>query len=236
MPKEFGANAQNWGVVQDNRGVMYFANSDGLLEFDGVTWRVLEFAENSFIRSLAIGADSNIYIGGKGEIGYFLPANEMQKNSGLKNPFSRKYISLTKYLQPKDQDFTDVWETCISSQSVFFQTKKHLFRYTPSQTANRDSLCHNCMYVWTTDERFGGLAIVNNDIYTANASNGLMEIKGDSIVPLPDGKKIGNGFSFIVPYNDTAGSKKILIGTEDQQLYIYDGKACTLLSGEWLTL
>ncbi len=234
LPKEYGANAQNWGAAQDNRGVMYFANNDGLLEYDGVTWRVLEFAEINFIRSLAIGADSNIYIGGKGEIGYFLPVNEIQKKSGLKSPFSRKYKSLTKYLQPKDRDFTDVWKTCVSSQYIFFQTTKRLLRYTLPQNSNgnHDSLCNNCMHVFTTDERFGGLAIVNNHIYTAMPHKGLTEIKGDSIVSLPGGEKIDKGFSFIVPYNDTPGSKKILICTNDKQLYIYDGKTCHVLSGE----
>jgi signal transduction histidine kinase/streptogramin lyase len=234
LPKEYGANAQNWDAAQDNRGVMYFGNSDGLLEFDGVKWRMLKFAENSFTRSLAIGADSNIYMGGKGEIGYFLPANKMLKNNGSKNPFSRKYISLTKYLPPKDQDFKDVWTTCISSQYVFFQTKKRLFRYTASRTgnSNHDSICHNCMHVWSTDESFGGLAIVNNHVYTATANKGLMEIRGDSMVPLPGGEKIENGFLFIVPYNDTAGSKKMLIGTNDRHLYIYDGKTCRLLGGK----
>ena len=85
---------------------------------------------------------------------------------------------------------------------------------------------------FATDESFGGLAIVNNHVYTATANEGLMEIKGDSIAPLPDGEKIRKGFWFIVPYNDTAGSKKMLIGTEDQQLYIYDGKTCRLLNSK----
>ncbi len=234
LPKEYGGNAQDWGIAQDNRGVMYFANNDGLLEYDGASWRMHEFSDNSFIRSLAIGADSNIYIGGKGEIGFFLPGNEMQKNNGSKNPFNRKYISLTKYLLPKDEDFKDVWKTCINLKSVFFQTKNRLFRYTPSQNTNnnRDSVCSNCIHVWTSEERFGGLAIVNNNIYTTTANKGLMEILGDSIVTLPGSEKIGNGFVFIVPYNDTAGSKKILIGTNDQQLYIYDGKACRLLNSK----
>ena len=124
LPKEYGANAQNWDAAQDNRGVMYFGNSDGLLEYDGVTWRMLQFAENSFVRSLAIGADSNIYIGGKGEIGYFLPVNEMQKNSGLKNPFSRKYISLTKYLQPKRPGFYRCMEDLYQFTVCFFSNEK----------------------------------------------------------------------------------------------------------------
>ncbi|MEO8711578.1 MAG: hypothetical protein ABI405_05610, partial [Parafilimonas sp.] len=234
LPKEYEGNAQDWGIAQDRRGVMYFANNDGLLEYDGVTWRMHAFSDNSFIRSLAIGADSNIYIGGKGEIGFFLPGNEMQKNNGSKNPFNRKYISLTKYLPPKDQDFKDVWKTCINLKSVFFQTKNRLFRYSPSEMAygNNDSVCQSCLHVWASEERFGGLAIVNNQIYTATANKGLMEIKGDSLVSLPGTEKIGNGFVFIVPYNDTAGSKKILIGTSDQHLYIYDGKTCGLLNSK----
>ena len=32
---------QNWDILQDNRGIMYFANTKGLLEFDGKNWRVL---------------------------------------------------------------------------------------------------------------------------------------------------------------------------------------------------
>ncbi|MBS1730767.1 MAG: hypothetical protein JSS67_08310 [Bacteroidetes bacterium] len=231
LPKEYNADAQTWGVAQDSRGIMYFGNSNGLLEFDGVTWRVLEFTENSFVRSLAIGANKNIYIGGKGEIGYFLPVNEFQKNSGLKNPYNRKYISLTRFLHPNDRDFTDVWRTCISSQYVFFQTKKHLFRYSLSQAGKKDSICKNCMHVFTNDDRFGGLAIVNNHVYTATAKDGLLEVIGDTMVSLPDGKKIGSGFSFIVPYNDSIGSKKMLIATEAHQLYIYDGKTCELLGG-----
>ena len=35
-PKEYGADVQNWGITQDDQGVMYFANNDGLLEYDGV--------------------------------------------------------------------------------------------------------------------------------------------------------------------------------------------------------
>jgi len=36
-PDETGAGDQNWVVMMDNRGVMYFGNGDnGVLEFDGV--------------------------------------------------------------------------------------------------------------------------------------------------------------------------------------------------------
>ena len=37
--KQYEASPQNWGVAQDRRGIMYFANTDGLLEFDGTRQR-----------------------------------------------------------------------------------------------------------------------------------------------------------------------------------------------------
>ena len=38
--KQYGASPQNWGVAEDQRGIMYFANTNGLLEFDGNSWRL----------------------------------------------------------------------------------------------------------------------------------------------------------------------------------------------------
>jgi len=39
-PKEYGADTQNWAILQDDRGVMYFGNNLGLLEFDGADWKL----------------------------------------------------------------------------------------------------------------------------------------------------------------------------------------------------
>ncbi|MCX6334231.1 MAG: hypothetical protein NT092_08005, partial [Bacteroidia bacterium] len=38
-PEEFKAATQNWNVIQDKRGILYFSNIEGLLEYDGVSWR-----------------------------------------------------------------------------------------------------------------------------------------------------------------------------------------------------
>jgi len=42
-PKEYGAHAQNWTIAQDSRGVMYFGNGIGVVEYDGVSWRLIQF-------------------------------------------------------------------------------------------------------------------------------------------------------------------------------------------------
>ena len=40
-PEQFKAHIQNWVAVQDHRGVMYFGNSSGILEFDGQRWQLI---------------------------------------------------------------------------------------------------------------------------------------------------------------------------------------------------
>ena len=45
-PREYGAGEQNWAVAQDDRGVVYFGNNLGLLEYDGASWRLDPGAES----------------------------------------------------------------------------------------------------------------------------------------------------------------------------------------------
>ena len=39
-PKQvYNAGTQNWKIVQDKKGIMYAANDEGLLSFDGSFWK-----------------------------------------------------------------------------------------------------------------------------------------------------------------------------------------------------
>ncbi|RMD93577.1 MAG: hypothetical protein D6813_03900, partial [Calditrichaeota bacterium] len=51
-PKEYGAHSQNFAIVQDVRGMMYFGNVYGVLEYDGVSWRLIPMPNQSVVRSL----------------------------------------------------------------------------------------------------------------------------------------------------------------------------------------
>ena len=70
LTKEYDAESQNWDVVQDKRGVMYFGNNKGLLEYDGEKWRTYTTPNNSVVRSLAIDSTGTIYVGAFNELGY----------------------------------------------------------------------------------------------------------------------------------------------------------------------
>ena len=70
---DFHAGSQTWSIGQDSRGIMYFANNEGLISYDGNYWKVSPLPNKTIMRSLAIDSQNRIYVGGQDEIGYFQP-------------------------------------------------------------------------------------------------------------------------------------------------------------------
>jgi hypothetical protein len=96
-PQEYGGKKQNWSIVQDNRGIMYFANSAGVLEFDAVEWRLIPLPGGSGAYALARDPDGRVYVGGEKEAGY-LEVNE----KGL-----MQYYSLFDKIPPAYRGFAE---------------------------------------------------------------------------------------------------------------------------------
>ena len=71
----YNAGLQNWDIGQDNNGIIYFANNEGLLSFDGRYWELYPLPNKTIVRSVEIGPDNRIYVGGQDELGYFSPAS-----------------------------------------------------------------------------------------------------------------------------------------------------------------
>ena len=100
---DYKAGNQNWDIQQDNLGIMYFANNEGLLTYNGQNWNIYPVTNNTVVRSVQIGRDGKIYVGAQDDLGYFYP-----NQKGV-----LKYTSL-KYLIPKaDNSFNDVWNISI---------------------------------------------------------------------------------------------------------------------------
>ncbi|MFP4604393.1 MAG: hypothetical protein ACLFNJ_03335, partial [Bacteroidales bacterium] len=100
-PQEYGQHVQNWDILQDNRGIMYIANGNGVIEYDGETFRLIELPGKETVRSLAIDSNNRIYVGSVGEFGYLEP------NSKGKT----QYKSLTSKIPGKHKNFGDTWDT-----------------------------------------------------------------------------------------------------------------------------
>ncbi|WP_153795936.1 ligand-binding sensor domain-containing protein [Foetidibacter luteolus] len=119
-PKQvFKAGTQNWDACQDANGLLYFANNEGLLSFDGTHWRLYPLPNKTIVRSLALGQDNRIYVGGQDELGYFLPDNNGQL----------AYHSLTALIPDNYRSFSDVWDIVSSGKQLFFRSNQKIFVY-----------------------------------------------------------------------------------------------------------
>lgn len=116
---DYHAGTQNWNVVQGAQGIMYVANNEGLLTFDGNKWNKYILPNETIIRALAIGEKGKIYIGAQSEIGYFEP-----NNNGL-----LVYHSLSHLIPPAQKEFADVWNVIVLKDQVFFRSNKKIFQY-----------------------------------------------------------------------------------------------------------
>ncbi|HEY8934669.1 MAG TPA: ATP-binding protein [Cyclobacteriaceae bacterium] len=71
-PKEVYLGAsQNWAMAQDKNGVIYIANNDGVLIYDGATWDLVPLPNKDFVFSLDVDAHGKIYVGSVNEFGFF---------------------------------------------------------------------------------------------------------------------------------------------------------------------
>jgi len=150
--QRYAAGTQNWDIKKDKNGIVYFANNEGLLSFDGTYWKLQALPNKSIVRSVEIGNDGRIYVGGQEELGFFYP----DKKGSL------VYTSL-KPLIPKDESsFADVWDVIIFENQVFFRSNRKIFQYEHNQVTVFKSI----------DWRFMGLS--NGQLIAQEYERGLL--------------------------------------------------------------
>lgn len=152
FPKEISqSGSQNGDIVQDELGIMYFANNDGMLAYDGTTWAIYPLPNYTIVRSLAIDEDGIIYAGGQNEFGRYIP-----------NELGEWEFESLKHLVPKDyQNFEDVWGIEITNDGIFFLASEKLFH-----------LKENEISVFTKGI-INFLSQINGEIYVQDFESGL---------------------------------------------------------------
>lgn len=170
--KEYHASAENFAFAQDVRGVLYVANADGLLEFDGVNWGITHLSNGSVVRSVAVDERGTVYVGGQGEFG-FLKADP----SGI-----NRIVSLVDRIPEQDRHFNDVWRILPTAEGVYFSAYLGLFRLNPDGSIR----------VWRPVTHFGRALLISGSVYVKTPEQGLLVIHGDELKPVPGGERFAN--------------------------------------------
>ncbi len=195
----YGAYNQNWSIAQHPQTrFMYFANSKGLLEFDGSAWRVYELPRKQKVRSVAIDKQGRIYTGALGEFGYWFP-----KKDGVLT-----YHSLSFLIKQKTVQNEEIWNIQFTPTGVLFQSFAFLYRYQQGQV-NQIKVPGTMLFVQAA----------RNRLLLEVIDKGLYELQNDQLVLVKGSEFLGHEtINTILPL----GNQELLIGTE-QAIYRYDG-------------
>ena len=190
----YRAASQNWDIMQQRNGWMYFANNKGLLEFDGSHWSV--YSMNGVKpKAIAAGEDGRIYAGGLKEFGYFEP-----------DEWGRlQYTSLSDSLNK----VKNVWGVHVCDGKVFFREDNAVYCYEDGATRVFD----NKGLVYST--------LIDGRLYGASA--GLYRQEGDTLALLPNtsgfvGGTLERRVVGMFPY----GEKALLVVTAQNGLFLYE--------------
>lgn len=197
----YQGGTQNWDITQSSKGLMYFANNEGVLEFDGTNWRLIKMPNNSVVRSLAIDKSDNIYVGAYNEFGFLEPNAKGEL----------VYRSIVNLLPETERDFEEIWQIFPYKSGIVFHSYQKVFFY-------RD----NKLSVLGRREDFRQSFVLNDEFYVRVLNKGFCKLNGQEFQLIEGGEQFKDmEVVSILPFSE----EEILIATALNGLFIYDGNS-----------
>lgn len=195
-PKDYKEHFQNWQIIRDDRGVLYTANGNGILEYDGYQWQLIETKNYNRGRSFAKGDNGVIYVGASNDFGYLAPDSLGRMT----------FVSLIEQIPEEKREMGEVWRTHAAPEGVYFQTFDELFFW------NGEDFKY-----WSVDARFFLSYLIDGTFYIQERGKGLLRMEGESLQFIPGSGKIAEGpIHIILPFS----ANEILVCSGRQGLHI----------------
>lgn len=198
--EQYNAETQNWCITQDEKGIMYFGNNNGLLTYNGSSWNMYPLPNNSIIRSINY-IDGKIYAGGFNEFGYY------QRNS----TGELHYTSLIDTLAESNKDCGEIWRIFKTPEGIFFQSFSRIF-----------IISEHSVQILEPKSQFGFSYQINDTVYVVDKEFGLYTINQHKLVPflLNDTFFVDHEISFMMQDAD----KRLVLGSTNQGIFFLDKK------------
>lgn len=195
---DYRAGNQNWSVVQGEDGSIYFGNNRGLLIFDGVRWRLYPFPGHTPVRSVHVGTDRRIYVGGFEEFGYYQPDE--------KGDFI--YHSLKSLVNDYRFFNDEIWTINEYRGNIYFQSFSSYFVYDGNGVKKGEPGSHPLYFF-----------ALYNHLYAQFIGRDLCRMEAGRFVTVLSREKLNHdNVVSMLPYDD-----KILLVTAKNGLYLYSG-------------
>ena len=213
-PQNYLAAPENYAIVQDKLGLMYFGNNGYVLEYDGVEWRKIEIKQYMPVLSMAIDSLGRIYVSSGNEFG-FLASNSI----GLLT-----YHSLSDLLSEAETFVEGTGKVYVAKDGVYFQTATTLYKYPIITEKNKNDKALKKPIKWAASTRFLNTFL----IHIGKEEKFLVVEQDKGIFSLENGElslfKYSQDFiddKKIVSMLSPAMRKQIFVGTEKNGLWYY---------------
>ena len=197
---DYRAYSKNWAISQDKNGLMYFGNDLGLLEFDGVRWRLYQIPGNKMAVRSVFADDSiwRIYVGSYEEFGFY----ERQTDGYL------TYFSISSNIKNYHFHNEDIWKIMKLGNKIYFQSFRNIFVY-DYNTGESEIIKPDISLMFFFD--------VNGEIIGQLVNKGLFKLVGNELVEIPGtGILKGSLVHTVLPMKNG----NLLIGTATEGLFM----------------
>jgi len=164
----YNAASQNWDIDVDENGVIYSANNQGLLSYDGQSWELFPLPNGSIIRSVFVYEDK-IFTGSYKEFGYW----KRDKTGEL------FYTSLIPKLGKYAMQSEEFWEILAFNGDIYFRSFGAIYKYDHKTVEPVQNVISNKMMVYK-DQLL--IAVRKEGLYFLNANNELEEISEQAVL------------------------------------------------------
>jgi ligand-binding sensor domain-containing protein/DNA-binding CsgD family transcriptional regulator len=199
----YNAGNQNWMISQDENHFMYFANNEGLLEYNGSNWTLYPSANETNIRCVKVVGD-RVYTGCYMDFGYW-----KRQSTGL-----LKYTSISKKIENKLIEDEHFWNIISVDHWVLFQSFNRIYVYNTKDDSF--NFIDNHRYIFKCYK-------VENSVFFQAIGEGLFEIVNSKSVLVSDDPRIQNN-RIVEIFKDKEG---FLLQTERSGIFKLENRQLT---------
>lgn len=196
--KELYGNGQTWQIANYNENWIYFANKNGVIQYDGNLWTIHPLRYSSDVRSVYPSVyQKKIFAGGINEFGYFVP-NERG---------NMIYHCMSASLLPQQRNIGNVWNICENENTLYFQGDQSVLKYFQGK------------YSLVKSRTKIDCSALINGIFYIGTSEGLFVLAGRTFLPLQGSEVMkGEKIRCFLP------NSKGVIAVTANGLYVCDGQ------------
>lgn len=203
---------QNRAIVQGTNNVMYFANTKGVLSYDGVVWGMIPTRNTPYSLSMDVRHDNLVYVGCRNNFGYLTKdkqGRETYKSISDKSDNKKKYKG----------EYGEINRIIQYDEYIFFYSDKVLIKVRRKN--------HLIEKVWKSskDNQFAGVLFMHKTPYLQIKTKGLHKIDGDKLTLIENSKL----YAYLDIYSSFMyDNEKVLFVASNSWSYLFDGEKIRL--------